>query len=97
MKVDFEDREYLLDLDEITVAQAKVIKVHRGLSIKGISDGLNELDADALVAVYWLMRVQSGDIGIDIDRIDFKALRFAEAVGDAKEAELAAEATPPKE
>ena len=87
MKIDFEDREYTLDLDDITVAQAKVIKVHRGLTIKGLSDGLNELDADSLVAVYWLMKIQSGDVGIDIDRVDFKAIRFAEAIANAAQAE----------
>jgi hypothetical protein len=98
MKIAFEDRDYELDLDDITVAQAKVIKVHRGLTLKGLSDGLNELDADALVAAYWLMRVQSGDVGIDIDRVDFKAVRFAEALVKANKAEeSAAEANSPKD
>ena len=82
MKVHFEDRDYTLSLDDITVAQAKVIKVHRGLTLKGLSEGLKELDADALGAAYWLMKVQSGD-SADIDRVDFKAIKFAEAVGAA--------------
>jgi hypothetical protein len=89
MKIDFEDREYVLDLDDITVAQAKVIKVHRGLTIKALSEGLSELDADSLVAVYWLMKIQSGETGIDIDRVDFKAVRFAEAMAIAAQAEAA--------
>jgi hypothetical protein len=91
MNIDFEGREYTLDLDDITVAQAKVIKVHRQLTLKGLSEGLNELDPDALVAVYWLMRVQSGDTGIDIDRIDFPAIKFAEAVAKAATTEQEAE------
>jgi hypothetical protein len=87
MKIEFEDKEYQLDLDDITVAQAKVIKVHRQLTLKSLSDGLNELDPDALVATYWLMRIQSGDTGVDIDRVDFMALRFAEALAKGAEAE----------
>lgn len=87
MKIDFENNVYDLDLDDITVAQAKVIKVHRQLTLKTLSDGLNELDPDALVAIYWLMRIQSGDTGIDIDRVDFKAVRFAEAIAKAAQAE----------
>lgn len=98
MKIAFEDRDYELVLDDITVAQAKVIKVHRGLTLKGLSEGLNELDADALVAAYWLMRVQSGDVGVDIDRVDFKAVRFAEALVEANKAEQSAtEADGPKD
>ncbi len=90
MKIQFEDREYDLDLDEIDVAQAKVIKIHRGLTLKGLSDGLNELDADALAAAYWLMCVQSGLTGVNIDQVNFKIIRFAEAIAKAAEAAEAA-------
>lgn len=92
MQIVFDGNEYVLDLDDITVAQAKVIKVHRGMTLKALSEGLNELDPDALVAVYWLMRIQSGDVGVDIDRADFKAIRFAEAVAKASEAEAEGQA-----
>lgn len=99
MKIEFENREYNLELDEITVAQAKVIKVHRGMTLKSLSDGLNELDPDALVSAYWLMKVQSGETGVDIDRVDFKAVRFAEAIATAvtTEAEESDKAETPKE
>lgn len=81
MKVQFEDHEYDLNLDDITVAQAKTIKVHTKLTLKGLTEGLSDLDPDALRAAYWLMQVQSGlGATADLDRVDFKAVRFAEAI-----------------
>lgn len=89
MKINFEDQEWSLDLNDITVAQAKVIKSHRGLTLKALSQGLDELDPDALVALYWLMKVQSG-AAANIDNVDFPALKFALAVGEAASAEAEA-------
>lgn len=91
MKINFEDQEWTLDLNDITVAQAKVIKVHRGLTLKALSQGLDDLDPDALVAVYWLMKAQSGQTS-NIDQVDFRAIKFALAVGEAANAEAKADA-----
>jgi hypothetical protein len=86
MNVHFDGKDYTLSLDDITVAQAKVIKGHRQLSIKGLTDGINELDADAMAATYWLMCVQSGQ-PTNIDNVDFPLIKFAEALGTAAKAE----------
>jgi len=87
MKVAFEGRDYEFALDEMTVAQAKVIKVHCGMGLKGLSDGINDGDPDALRAVYWLMRVQSGDVGVNIDNVNFVVVKFLDALAQATQAE----------
>ena len=89
MNVHFEDQDSVLILDDITVGQAKVIKVHRQLSMKAFTEGLQELDPDAMVAAYWLMQVQSGR-SCNIDTVDFPLVKFASALGDAALAEKAA-------
>jgi hypothetical protein len=101
MKINFEGKEYDLDLDEITTGQAKVIKVHTGQTLKSMAEGMQEGDPDALRALYWLMHVQSG-LSLDIDRADFKMIKFLTAIGAAdaeaaKEAEAKEDTATPKE
>jgi hypothetical protein len=84
MEVDYEGKVYDLDFDEVTVQQAKVIKVHCGLSLKGLEQGLADGDADALRALFWLMTVNSGETA-SIDTIDFKIVKFSKAIQEAAE------------
>jgi len=84
MKITYREQEFEFDLDAIDVAQAKVIKVHCGLTLKGITDGIAELDPDAMRAAFWLMHVQSS-IPCDIDRINFPLVEFASAIIEAAE------------
>src|ERR1700689_1329781 len=79
MKINYQDKEYEFDLDAMDVAQAKVIKVHCGLTLKGITEGMGELDPDAMRAAFWLMKVQSGE-SCDIDRVNFPLVEFASAI-----------------
>ena len=90
MKVSWNEKMFTLDLDDIDVQQAKVIKVHCQLTLLGIQEGLTVGDPDALRAVYWLMHAQSGT-PLDIDRCNFKIVPFLTAVQKAAETE--AEAT----
>lgn len=82
MHVTYEDKEYTFDLEEITVAQARTIKASCGLSLMGLEEGLTTGDADALRAVFWLMLCQNGE-SPDIDRVDFKIVKFARAIDGA--------------
>jgi hypothetical protein len=92
MEVVYEDKTYDLDFDEVTVAQAKVIKTHCGMTLKGLEQGLADGDADALRALFWLMVVNSGGQA-NIDTIDFKIVKFSKAVQEGSEKErIAAEA-----
>lgn len=89
MKVEYEGRTLEFDLEEITVRQATVLKRKLNLTLMSLDRGLTEGDPDALRAVYWLMLVQSGEKDVDIDTLDFKIVKLANAVQEAVEAETA--------
>jgi hypothetical protein len=95
MHVKYEGKEYTFDLEEITVAQARTMKSSCGLTLMGLEDGLTKGDPDALRAVFWLMLCQNGEPAADIDRIDFKIVKFARAIDEAAgtEADPKAEST----
>lgn len=86
MIVAFNNKSYILDLDEMNVEEARIIKKYAALTLKGLQDGLAELDPDAMTCLYWLMLRQAGE-DHSIERVTFKILKFAEAVGEAQEAE----------
>lgn len=98
LEITMNGEDYSLELEKITVLQAKVIKTSTGLTLKGLEDALEDIDPDALRALYWLMLVQSGR-PIPIERVDFVVMDFAEALSKAndKAEEAAAEDTSPKE
>jgi hypothetical protein len=89
MLINWKDEEFNFDLDEMTVAQAKVIKVHCQFTLLGLVNALKVGDPDALRAAFWLMHVQSGKT-CNIDTIDFKIVEFLNALTDASKAEEAA-------
>ena len=91
MKVEFEDRVWDLDVDEIDVAQAMVVKVKTGFNLLQWQAALEQGDVMAAKALYWLMLAQNG-VNKDLDTVNFKVLKFIAAVGKASEAE--AEANP---
>ena len=86
MKVEFEDREWTLDIDEIDVAQAMVIKVKTGFNLLQWQAALEQGDVSAAKALYWLMLAQNG-VNKDLDMVNFKVLKFIAAVGKASEGE----------
>ena len=86
MQVKYEGKDYTFDLDEITVSQATTLKRKLGLTLLGLDQGLREGDPDALRAVFWLMKEQSGE-RTDIDMVDFKIVKLANAIQDAADAE----------
>jgi hypothetical protein len=82
MNVHFEDADFELDIEAMTLAQARAIKKQTGLTIRGLIAGLEDFDPDAMAALYWLMKVQNG-VAVDIHKINFDVLKFAEALGNA--------------
>lgn len=90
MQVLFEDKEYTLDLDDIDLTQARYIYRQCGLTLKGLRDGATELNPEAMVALYWLMLSQSGTT-VDMRKVNFKVMKFMEAVADASQLEAATE------
>src|SRR5262245_39597318 len=49
------------DEEHLTVEEARAIKQHAGLTIRGFLDGLREYDVDALVALIWLAKHRAGE------------------------------------
>lgn len=90
MKVEYDGQEYTLDLDEIDVKQARTMQTHAGLTLGTLGEKLNDMDTDAMTAVFWLMLQQSGK-GMPFDQVNFKVIPFATAIGEAFEAEQEAE------
>jgi hypothetical protein len=86
MVITWKDEEYNFDIDDLTVAQAKVIKAHCGLTLMGLVEALRVGDPDGLRAAFWLMHAQSGK-GCNIDTVDFKIVDFLNAITAASKAE----------
>ena len=82
MVVDFEGMTYELDVEEIDVAQAMLIKVKTGYNLRQWEDALGEADVEALKALYWLMMEQNGK-RTNFDTINFKIVKFVNAVREA--------------
>lgn len=89
MLVHYEDKDYEFDIDDLDVVQATMLKRKYGITLLSLQKGLLEGDADALRAVYWLMLAQNGQ-RVNIDSVQFKIVKFANAIQDAVEAENAA-------
>lgn len=85
MIVEFEDKSWNLDVDEIDVRQAMVIKVKTGYNLLEWQAALEKADVDAAKALYWLMLAQNG-VSADIDLVNFKIVKFMTAVGEANQA-----------
>lgn len=91
--VHFEGAEYNFDIEDLNLAQARVIKNQTGMSIRKLLDGLAELDPEALAALYWLMLNQNGK-AVDIHKVNFKVMEFGKALDEAFEADGEAEENP---
>lgn len=91
--VHFDDRDYDFDIEGMTLAQARSIKRQTGLSVRGLLNGLSEMDPEALGSLYWLMLNQNG-ITTDISKVNFKVLAFGEALSAAFPADDEGEENP---
>jgi hypothetical protein len=57
----FEDREFTIDKDKITVDEWRELKRKYGMTPKGFDDGIGEADPDASTFLYWIMLRRGGD------------------------------------
>lgn len=87
LHIKYEDKEYTFDLEEITLSQARIMKDRCDLTLMGLEEGLGNGDPDAMRAMYWLMKCQNGEPE-DIDRVDFKVVKFARAIDAAQKDEV---------
>lgn len=91
MQVEYDSKTYTLDLEEIDNLEAHTIKRYAGLTLAGLERSLAEGDPEGLQSLYWLMLHQSGEVH-NIDKVRFKPIKFAMALGEAQKATVAAEA-----
>ena len=90
MKITFEGRTWEFRQEVITIKQAMAIHFAYGLTIRGLLEGIQQLDVRAIQCDYWLMLQQNG-IEKPITECDFDPLDFMAAMGEARDAEEAAE------
>jgi hypothetical protein len=88
MNINYDGHSYIFDLEEIDISQATVIKRKFGLTLLTLESGLREGDPDALRAMYWIMLTQDGQ-RVNIDNVNFKIVKFANAIQQANEEEIA--------
>jgi hypothetical protein len=76
LELEWDEKEYAFDLDEMSVGDLKVIKDHcGGLTLLALRNGCALGDADALRAAFWYMKTSAGE-SFDIDRDNFKVVKF---------------------
>ena len=87
LEVEFEDRTWNLDLDEISMGEARTIQRNTGKGLAAFTNGcLYEADPECLAWLYWLMQKQNGEKPADPNRANFKVAKFAAAIVAALEA-----------
>lgn len=84
--VEFEERDWSLDLDDIDLNEARTIQRNTGKGIADFTRGcLAEGDPTCLAWMYWLMHRQNGEKTPDPNRVNFKVAQLWSAVLDGLE------------
>jgi hypothetical protein len=84
LKITYEDREYLLDLEDLDTDQARAFERIGVKNLKAFEDGIGEGDVSALTCAYWLMLIQNGEPGARIERVKFRPIKFLKAIGTSE-------------
>ncbi len=94
MKIEWDDRMWTVDVNELSLTQAVVITGRTGVSLTAWEKALADPDSPqwlpAVACFYWLMLQQDGQ-KIPVGDLDFAVLKYAQAVAVAVEQENAAE------
>lgn len=94
MHIDWAGKRYDFDPEEVDVQQGIVIKMSFGWTMKAWQEALNEVDPQAIQAVFWLMRTQNGE-SCNLSEQNFPISKFTAAFQKAQEESEAVEATLP--
>jgi hypothetical protein len=93
VKIQFEGRDWDLDLEAITLKQGIAMHLAYGFTLNGWLEAVGDSDPRALQCLYWLMLQQDGQIK-PIKDVDCKVVALGAAFGEATDA---AEAEQPAE
>jgi hypothetical protein len=86
MIVEFDDKEYSFDIEDLSLSQATRIFKKYNLSLLELELGMQTGNINALRAIYWVMLEQNGERR-DMDRLSFKPVKFARALNAALKAD----------
>lgn len=104
MIINYDGRDYHVDIDEIDIDEYRQLKTKYGMTPKAFQEGINEGDPDASTFLYWIMLRRDGQAGVplgnqlkpNVTRLNaamVAAVQREEAEeAERKKAELAAEA-----
>lgn len=86
INVEFEERAWSLDLDDMDMGEARTIQRNTGKGLAEFTRGvINEGDPTCLAWLYWLMHRQNGEKTPDPNRANFKVAQLWTAVLEALE------------
>lgn len=88
MKIKYEDQWYTLDLQEMTLDDAKAMEDVGIPNLKELEAGISTGDLNALTVAFWQMQKQSGQ-DVELLKVRFKPLKFLVACAEASQAEQA--------
>jgi hypothetical protein len=86
-KVVYEGRDYTLDVRDVTVLQLRTIARY-GLQAKDLRSLVAVGDVGALRCLFWLMLDQNGGTFLGIDEVNFKPVKFMQALAAVAVASL---------
>jgi len=105
MIIHWQDRDWQVEFDDLTMKQAEVIEAETGMTIGAWLDTLSSEEGfdpestsflKTLKVIYWLMLDQNGD-KTPIGAVDFSLLKFGTAFVEAMAAEAAQAPVAPAE
>jgi hypothetical protein len=88
--VNFEDKEYIFDLDDIGLREASIIYDKYGYTLSTLPVAFSNGEPAAVRVFYWLMMNQNGEKQ-NIERVDFKIIKFRDSMERAMLEESRAE------
>ncbi len=95
MKIEWDDRMWTVDVNELSLTQAVVITGRTGVSLTAWEKALADPDSPqwlpSVQCFYWLMLQQDGQ-KVPVGDLDFPVLKYAQAVAAAVEQENTAAA-----
>jgi len=82
-----DDREYEFDQNRLALSEAIAVKRANGLTVRGLQEGLQDMDPDALQAMVWLAKRRAGDavrmVDIEFDIVELsRSIRYDEPPGE---------------
>lgn len=84
LKVNYENNEYLLDLEELDTDDTAAMARFGVKTLKAFEEGISEGDPVCLTIAYWLMLKQNGEPGARLERVKMKPIKFLKALAAAE-------------